>query len=210
VAAHSLDRSPTRKKIYPQANRHQGDSRGSLQMDGSHCSGLSFEPRSHGARRSDAIALALLNILSGRIPGSSTTADPAAAPPCRCAPCSDRAGNFTSCNSRRNPELFPLLSRPLRFDLDHPFVARKIVPEAPPGPLLRTGNQSSAHAVATNVPQLLDPLLFAPHAEIVIAPARTSRLPVRTVDALRSALASELRVKASLRLSHQQVNGALA
>jgi hypothetical protein len=40
-------------------------------------------------------------------------------------------------NGRIDSELFPLSRGPLRFDLYHSILARNIVPEAAPGPVLR-------------------------------------------------------------------------
>ncbi len=79
-------------------------------------------------------------------------------------------------SNRIDSNLFPPPCRPLRFDLHHPILARYIMPEAAPGPILRRRHQPPCHRITMHISQLLHALALAPHIEIVVSclPERSS------------------------------------
>jgi len=97
--------------------------------------------------------------------------------------------------------------RPVRLDLDHTRPPRQVVPVAAPLPAFRILHQASPHRIPVDVPQLLYPLLLAPHVEVIVA-----RLPEVPADLHSSPCHGLLhrlhchRQRFPLRLSHQQMH----
>ena len=97
---------------------------------------------------------------------------------------------------------------PMRFDLDHSKLTRRVMPEARPCPICRFFNQAPRHRVAVHIPQLLDALLFAMHVEVVIPPLPEPNLPA-LLQFARCLLFQHLnrnRQQRPVRLPDQQVN----
>ena len=60
-------------------------------------------------------------------------------------------------------------SRPLRLNLNHPYLAERVVPEAAPGPILRFFAQLPFNRVAMNVTELFREVGVAANIAVIIA-----------------------------------------
>ena len=75
---------------------------------------------------------------------------------------------------RKHPSSFSYSSRPMRFNFHHSTLARRVMAEAAPLPVLWFFHQSALNGIAMDITKLLDKLAVAPNVEIVIP-----RLPER-------------------------------